>query len=73
MKKAVWSGALFVLVFVLVYLALCYLVPGLRIKLSAPPGEYFRASVGHMALIKGAVALMAGLLAAALPWLIRKP
>ena len=72
MKKVVWSVVLFGLVFALVYLALCYLVPGLRIKLSAPPAEYFRASVGHMVWFKGAISLVAGLLAAALPWLRKK-
>ena len=72
MKKVVWSVVLFGLVFARVYLALCYLVPGLRIKLSAPPAEYFRASVGHMVLFKGAISLIAGLLAAALPWLRKK-
>ena len=72
MKKAVWSGILFVLVFLVVYLALCYLIPGLRLKLAAPPAEYFRESMGHMVWFKGAIALAVGLVAAALPWLFSK-
>ena len=72
MKKTLWSGILFLLAFALVYLALCYLVPGLRIKLSAPPAEYFRESIRHMVWFKGAIALVAGLAAAGLPWLLKK-
>ena len=61
-----------VAVFSAAYLAMCYLIPGMRIKLAAPPAEYFRESVRHMAPFKGAVSLAAGLIAGALPWLIRR-
>ena len=72
MKKAAWSGILFVLAFLIAYVALCYLIPGLRLKLAAPPAEYFVESVRHMALFKGTIALAVGLVAAALPWLFSK-
>ena len=72
MKGTVLSVALAAAVFAAVYLAMCYLIPGMRIKLAAPPAEYFRASVRHMAPLKGIVSLAAGLAAGALPWLIRR-
>ena len=40
------------IVFAVSYMACCYLVPAFRIKLSAPPMEYFVASVKHMMILK---------------------
>ena len=70
-KRAILAAILAAAIFAAVYLAMCYLIPGIRIKLAAPPAEYFRESVRHMAPFKGAVSLAAGLIAGALPWLIR--
>ena len=39
-------------VFLLSYLACCYLVPAFRIKLYAPAPEYFIESIKHMAILK---------------------
>ena len=62
MKKFCISAILAVFVFLAVYVALCYLVPGWRITLAAPAMEYFVASLRHMVLLKG---LIAGAAAAA--------
>lgn len=62
MKKLLISVILAVIVFAAVYVALCYMVPGWRIKLAAPAMEYFAASLRHMVLLKG---LIAGAAAAA--------
>lgn len=62
MKKLLISVILAVIVFVAVYVAQCYMVPGWRIKLAAPAMEYFAASLRHMVLLKG---LIAGAAAAA--------
>ena len=47
-KKMIISTA----VFAVTYIACCYIVPMFRIKLFAPPFEYFIESVKHMALLK---------------------
>jgi len=39
------------------YLGLCFLIPGLRIKLEAPPMEYFFSSLSHLVLIKALVSV----------------
>ena len=52
MKRA----AIFTVVFVFVYIALCYLVPGWRLKLDATPLVYFTASLQSMMLLKGGIA-----------------
>ena len=72
MKKHLLSLLLFLIGFTAAYLAMCYLVPGLRIKLSAPPAEYFRESVQHMVLFKAVVSLLVGAVAAALPLLFKR-
>ena len=54
--------AIFTVVFLLVYIALCYLVPGWRLKLDAPPLVYFTASLQSMMLLKGGIAAAAALL-----------
>ena len=48
-KTATISAILAVVGFMAVYVALCYLVPGWRIKLEAPAMVYFAASLRHMA------------------------
>ncbi|WP_144676237.1 hypothetical protein [Desulfitobacterium sp. LBE] len=63
MKKPITSLMLFVAVFIAVYLMLCYW-PGFRIKLYAPPMEYFVESVKHMVVFKALVSAVEGLLAA---------
>ena len=69
MKKTLFSVSLFLLVFAAAYLALCYLVPGLRIKLAAPPMEYFFASITHMFFFKALLSSLIAVIAAAIPWL----
>lgn len=53
---------LFVVVFIATYFMLCYL-PSLRIKLFAPPMEYFVESIKHMVFFKSMVSVVVGLLA----------
>lgn len=60
MKKAAVSVLLFVAVFVLTYLALCYMVPGLRIKLAADAFTYFIKSISSMAFFKSVISLVPG-------------
>lgn len=72
MKKAVFSGILFFILFAAVYFILCFLIPGLRIKLEAPPAEYFFASITHMGFVKTLLSLPAAVIAAAVPWFISR-
>ena len=65
MKKLLISVILAVIVFAAVYVALCYMVPGWRLKLAAPAMEYFAASLRHMALLKGLIAAAAAAVAVA--------
>lgn len=65
MKKLFISLVLAVIVFAAVYVALCYMVPGWRIKLAAPAMEYFAASLRHMVLRKGLIAAAAAAVAVA--------
>ena len=68
-KTATISAILAVVGFMAVYVALCYLVPGWRLKLHATAWVYFTASLRHMALLKGVFAMAAGLVLATLPFL----
>ncbi len=63
MKKPITSLIIFVVVFIAAYLMLCYW-PGFRIKLYAPPMEYFVESIKHMVVFKALVSVVVGLLAA---------
>lgn len=65
MKKLLISVILAVIVFAVVYVAQCYMVPGWRIKLAAPAMEYFVASLRHMVLLKGLIAGAAAAVAVA--------
>lgn len=68
MKKFCISAILAVFVFLAVYVALCYMVPGWRLKLEAPAMEYFVASLRHMALLKGFMAMAVALVTATVPF-----
>ena len=72
MKKELLSMLLFFLGFSGAYLALCFLIPGLRIKLEAPPMEYFIGSLRHNALFKGLISVVVGVIAGALPLCSKK-
>lgn len=61
---------LFVVVFIATYFVLCYL-PSLRIKLFAPPMEYFVESIKHMVFFKSLVSVVIGLLAVGIPFIIQ--
>ena len=61
-----------VLAFIVTYIALCYVVPGWRIKLEAEPLAYFKASLKHMMVVKLAVSASMGLLAAGLPRILKR-
>lgn len=65
MKRTVISLFLGVIGFCLTYLALCYLIPGWRIKLDAEPMVYFLASLRSMVLLKTGISGMMGILAMA--------
>lgn len=65
--KAALSTLLALIAFAAVYLVMSFCIPGLRIKLEAPPDVYFWASVRHAPLIKGLVSAAAALAAAILP------
>lgn len=60
MKKAAVFTVLFATVFVLTYLALCCMVPGLRIKLAADAFTYFTESIRSLVFFKSLISLAAG-------------
>mgnify|MGYP000930762013 FL=1 len=62
---------LFVVVFIATYFVLCYL-PSLRIKLFAPPMEYFVESIKHMVFFKSLVSVVVGLLAVGIPFITQR-
>lgn len=70
MKRVVISLISFVVVFIAAYLILCYL-PNFRIKLFAPPMEYFVESIEHMVFFKSLVSVVAGILTAGILFLIQ--
>lgn len=72
MKKTLLSSALFIAAFFGTYFTMCYLIPGMRIKLAAEPMEYFLESIKHMAGFKSAVSLLAGLIAGNIPMIINR-
>lgn len=72
MKKAGLSAILFIIIFVVSYLSCCYLIPGWRIKLEADSLTYFIESVKHMALLKGLISLVAGVIAGTISVLVDK-
>lgn len=72
MEKIGVSVALFVIAFIVTYLACCYLIPGWRIKLAADPVTYFIESIRHMVFIKVLIALAAGLAVGAVSMFAKK-
>ena len=58
MKRIMVSAAICTVVFVASYVGLCYLVPGLRIKLAADAVTYFNESIRHMILLKSTISLI---------------
>ena len=64
MKKFAPTMILFLVAFIGTYLGLCYLIPGLRIKLEAGAVTYFFASIRHMAWFKSLISLAVGFLLA---------
>jgi hypothetical protein len=72
MKKSILSVGLFVIVFIVSYIGLCYFVPGLRIKLAADAMTYFVESISHMILFKGILSLVIGFVFASIPFLVSK-
>ena len=67
MRKRTLSVILFIIFFVAGYAGTCYLIPGFRLKLDAPPMIYLVKSLKHMVLIKSLIALVPAGIAAALP------
>ena len=65
------SGIIFVFIFISSYIILSYL-PSLRIKLYAPPKEYFIESIRHMVVFKSIVAIGLGLLVVSIPYILKK-
>ena len=57
MKRIINYSIAFIGVFIVTYLIFCYL-PSFRIKLFAPPTEYFVESIKHMVLLKTLVSLV---------------
>ena len=72
MKRMILSAVLFLVVFIGTYLIVCFLIPGMRLKLDAEPREYFIACITHMVGFKVAVSAVAALVVGALPWIFRK-
>ena len=62
MKRIVTASILFLIVFVVSYLVICFAIPGMRIKLEAGPVEYFVKSIRHMAFLKTVIScIIAGI------------
>lgn len=58
MKKKMMSLAVFLFTFIATYLIICFVIPGMRIKLDAAPKEYFYKSITHMVFFKTIVSLV---------------
>ncbi|MFW5647563.1 MAG: hypothetical protein ACOCG5_00615 [Candidatus Alkaliphilus sp. MAG34] len=71
MKRIINYSIAFIGVFIVTYLIFCYL-PSFRIKLFAPPTEYFVESIKHMVLLKTLVSACTGLLVSGLLFAIKK-
>ena len=66
------SVSLFALGFITTYLIMCFAIPGLMIKLDAPPGEYFIASITHMVFFKALVSIVVAIVLGIIPLLFKK-
>lgn len=71
-KPTIIVSVVFVATFMASYICLCYMVPGLRIKLDAEPMEYFIKSIKHMMLVKGAMALVVAAIPSCIITIIRR-
>ena len=60
MKRIMISVAIFIVVFIVSYVGLCYLVPGLRIKLAADAVTYFKENIRHIIFLKSVISLVIG-------------
>lgn len=60
MRRKGLLSVLFIVIFAVTYLGLCYLIPGWRIKLEAEPVVYLIESIKSMALIKTVISLIVG-------------
>ncbi len=72
MKKVYSNIVVFVIVFCAAYLMLCFMVPGMRIKLAASAGRFFLDSIRHAAPVKAAASAAAALITAVVSGLILK-
>ena len=72
MKRKHLAAILFVAVFIGAYLFICFMIPGMRIKLDAEPMVYFVESIMHMVFFKSIVSLIAALIAGVIPLMICK-
>ncbi len=63
MKRYVSGIIVFVLIFTMTYLTVCFGIPAFGLKLSAPPVVYFIESIKHMSLVKGLISLFFGAIA----------
>lgn len=72
MKKNIALMTLFLIIFVVTYLLICFAIPGMRIKLDAEPMEYFVESICHMAFIKVIISLVVSLIIGTISFLVRK-
>lgn len=74
MKRTILSLAVFLLVFALVYVGACYLIPGWRIEFASEGDDfaYFLESIQTGIIRKVSLALPAALLAASIPSVLRK-
>lgn len=72
MKRLVVNSLiLFIVVFLAIYLIFGYL-PSFRIKLAAPPMEYFAESIKHMVGFKTLVSVVVGLLVACIALIFQR-
>ena len=72
MKRIMVSVAIFIVVFIVSYVGLCYLVPGLRIKLAADAVTYFKESIRHIKKKKSVISLVIGSVLASSLYLVAK-
>lgn len=62
MKRRLFFLILFFIGFVGAYLFLSFCISAFRIKLEAPPLEYFFASLKHMVLFKSLISFVIGII-----------
>ena len=72
MKTLMVAVAIVLVVRIVSYVGLCYLVPGLRIKLAADAVTYFKESIRHMIFLKSVISLAIGSVLASSFYLVAK-